>query len=139
MERSALGFAEDDPAPGDEVLVVGYPLGVTALVARTDPAFLRSLAASDDEGFWDVARRLAEGDHIAPLVSRGIVGQVTGQTIVYDADTTSGGSGGPVLALDGTVVAVNSAILREFGGSNMGVPASKAGALVARALAQGSS
>ena len=134
-ERSALGFAETDAAPGDEVLVVGYPLGVRALVARTDPAFLQSLSVSGDTGFWDVARRLAEGNHIAPLASRGIVGQVTGQAIVYDAETTSGGSGGPVLALDGTVVAVNSAILPEFGGSNFGVPASKARVLLARALA----
>ena len=33
-----------------------------------------------------------------------------------------GGSGGPVLALDGKVVAVNAAILPEFAGSNLGVP-----------------
>ena len=49
---------------------------------------------------------------------------------VYDTDTTYGGSGGPVLGLDGNVVAVNAAILPEFGGSNLGVPASEARRLI---------
>ena len=41
--------------------------------------------------------------------------------------------GGPVLGLDGRVVAVNVAILPEFGGSNMGVPAAYAQQLLTRA------
>ena len=42
--------------------------------------------------------------------------------VVYDAETTTGGSGGPVLDSAGQVIAVNAAILPEFGGSNIGVP-----------------
>ena len=41
-------------------------------------------------------------------------------------NTTHGGSGGPVIGLDGRVVAVNSAIIPEFTGSNLGVPAAEA-------------
>ncbi|MFC1661096.1 trypsin-like peptidase domain-containing protein [Gemmatimonadota bacterium] len=126
----ALSFAGTSPSPGDEVLVVGYPLGVRALVARTDPAFLETLALTADTTFWAVARRLAEEGYMAPLVSRGIVGQVTSRAVVYDAETTSGGSGGPVLSLDGRVIAVNASILPDFGGSNMGVPAEHAVALM---------
>jgi S1-C subfamily serine protease len=46
--------------------------------------------------------------------------------VVYDAETTHGGSGGPVLNLDGMVLAVNAAVLPQFDGSNMGVPADEA-------------
>ena len=46
--------------------------------------------------------------------------------MVYDAQTTNGGSGGPVLSTTGEVVAINSAVLPEFGGSNLGVPAEQA-------------
>ena len=42
--------------------------------------------------------------------------------MVYDAETARGGSGGPVLSLDGHVVAVTFAVMEEFGGSNLGVP-----------------
>jgi len=70
---------------------------------------------------------------IAPLASRGIVGQATAATIVYDAETTHGGSGGPVLDANGVVVAVNTAILPEFSGSNLGVPAKKVHELLKQA------
>lgn len=73
--------------------------------------------------FWGVARELARAELIRPLATRGIVGQVTGEAIAYDAETTSGGSGGPVLSMSGEVVAVNMAIIPGFGGSNLGVPA----------------
>lgn len=117
----------DAPArPGQEVFVLGYPTGMRALLARTSEAFVDSLLHSPSAGFWDLARRLARHDLIAPLATRGIVGQVSPSRVVYDAETTHGGSGGPVLGLDGTVVAVNAAILADFGGSNLGVPVAAA-------------
>jgi hypothetical protein len=42
--------------------------------------------------------------------------------IVYDAATTSGGSGGSLFNCDGKVIGVNFATLSDLGGSNFAVP-----------------
>ena len=110
---------------GDEVIVMGYPAGIRALLARADPSFVDELAASPLD-YWAIADRLSKACYITPLATLGIVGQVTPSSVVYDAETTHGGSGGPVLNLQGRVVAVNTAIIPGFGGSNIGVPAAEA-------------
>jgi S1-C subfamily serine protease len=134
-EVAFLPLAEAAPTPGEPVVVLGYPLGIRALLARSDAAFVEALQVEGVTDFWDQAERISQAGYMAPLASRGIVGQVTPSRIVYDAETTSGGSGGPVLSLRGEVVAVNMAILPEFGGSNMGVPMVQARALLAEAQA----
>jgi S1-C subfamily serine protease len=128
-----LTLSETIPQPGDEVIVMGYPTGIRALLARADEDFVHEIMSEGEPDFWNVARRLSETGRIAPLATRGIVGQVTAAAVVYDAETTSGGSGGPVIGLNGEVVAVNTAILPEFGGSNLGVPVKHAGELLASA------
>ena len=125
-----LELAASPPVPGDEVIVMGYPTGLRTMLAQSGEEFIEELQADEDIGFWSVAARLAEKGLIAPLASRGIVSHATPTTIVYDAETTHGGSGGPVLDVDGRVVAVNAAILPEYGGSNLGVPVAKVWALL---------
>jgi serine protease Do len=122
LEVAPLVLTERAPTPGEDVVVLGYPLGIRALVARAELGVIAEIEAAGATGFWAVAEHLAAANGIQPLASRGIVGQVSGRSVVYDAETTSGGSGGPVLNSEGKVVAVNAAILPEFGGSNMGVP-----------------
>jgi S1-C subfamily serine protease len=117
-----LRLAEKAPAGGDEVIVMGYPTGLRSLLAQSGGKFIEELQKTATTDFWSVAARLAEEGYIAPLASRGIVGQITRAAIVYDAETTHGGSGGPVLDIRGDVLAVNAAILPEYGGSNLGVP-----------------
>jgi S1-C subfamily serine protease len=126
-------LADQPPEPGDPVVVMGYPLGLRALMARSDAGFLEALREEGVDDFFEQARRLSNAGFMAPLASRGIVGQVTSATVVYDAETTSGGSGGPVLSLEGRVVAITMAVLPEFGGSNIGVPAADARTLLDRA------
>ncbi len=126
-------LSDTPPNAGDPVIVMGYPLGLRALMARSDAEFVAALREEGVEDFFEQAVRLSTAGFMQPLATRGIVGQVTSASVVYDAETTSGGSGGPVLTLSGDVVAVNTAILPEFGGSNLGVPAARARALMDRA------
>ncbi|MGB5527635.1 MAG: trypsin-like peptidase domain-containing protein [Gemmatimonadota bacterium] len=130
--REPLVLADDNPGPGQEIIVLGYPAGIDALLARSGAVFVDSLMRRRPD-FWSVVKELSEAGFIRPLATRGIVGQVTPSTVAYDAETTRGGSGGPVLSLDGEVVAVTFAILAEFGGSNLGVPAEEVRRLLAEA------
>jgi S1-C subfamily serine protease len=126
-----LIVATDVPRSGEEIIVMGYPTGLLSLLAQSGEAFVDELQKSGETGFWAIAERLAVANLIAPLSSRGIVGQTTPSVIVYDAETTRGGSGGPVLNATGEVVAINAAIMPEFGGSNFGVPANQILSLLA--------
>lgn len=112
------------PQPGSQVVVLGYPLGVEALMVRASSEFIKSLQEHDEVDLWTLGRQLSKEGYIKPLATQGIVSQVSSSVIVYDAETALGGSGGPVLNLAGDVVAVNFAVMKEFGGSNLGVPAS---------------
>jgi len=129
-----LRLSRRAPELGQSVYVLGYPTGLRALVARAEAGLVDSLITGTQEDFWTLAAGLSRAGQIAPLVTRGIVGQLTATAVVYDAQTTHGGSGGPVLGRDGLVLAVNAAILPEFGGSNIGVPADSAAALLGRVL-----
>lgn len=124
-DRAPLALAETPPRAGDEVVLMGYPTGLRALLVQAGPEFLEQLETLGEAQFWQAAARLSERDLIWPLSSRGIVAHVGENTILYDAETTMGGSGGPVLNANGQVMAINTAILPEFGGSNMGVPVSR--------------
>ena len=126
-----LELSSVPPRPGDDVVVMGYPTGTHALLARVDRDFVDELRDEDEADFWGVGRRLAKGNHINPLATRGIVGQVTAAAVVYDAETAQGGSGGPVLGRDGKVLAINAAIIPEFNGSNLGVPVKPARRMLA--------
>ena len=120
-----LSLAEELPSAGDEVIVMGFPTGLRTLLAQAGPEFLELLESSGESDFWTIATRLSERGLIVPLASRGIIGQISASGVVYDAETTHGGSGGPVLDGEGNVVAVTAAIIPEYGGSNFGVPVSK--------------
>ncbi len=118
-----LEISTHEPQPGDEVIVLGYPTGLRSMVAQSGEGFLTELPSDEELDFWQIAERLSRARLIRPLASAGIVGQRSAATVVYDAETTSGGSGGPVLDIDGRVIAVNSAVIPEYGGSNFGIPA----------------
>ena len=57
---------------------------------------------------------LARRRLIRPLVTQGHIGDVLPDKIVYDAQTTSGGSGGPLMTREGGVIGVTFAIVKVF-------------------------
>jgi len=123
MPPEALPLGPGDTSVGEDVYLIGYPTGVRALLARSDPAFVAQLRGdSTMRDSWRITQRLADAGAISPLTTRGIVGQVSPSAVVYDAETSQGGSGGPLLDDEGRVVAVNMGLMQEFGGSNLGVP-----------------
>ncbi len=122
---SGLELSSAELTPGDNVIVMGYPTGLRAMLAQAGKPFVMKIREADETNFWKVAERLSENSFIQPLASQGIVAKVTAASIVYDADTAKGGSGGPVMDSNGRVVGVNAAILPEYGGSNIGVPLEK--------------
>src|SRR5437879_9181539 len=77
---------------------------------------------------------LAQRNLIRPLTTQGHIGDVLPDKIVYDAQTTSGGSGGPLFNPEGKVIGVSYAVVRGFGGSNFGIPIRFAEPLLRRQL-----
>lgn len=114
---------------GDAIILIGYPTGLAAILARVDEKTAMELMSSSSEPDT-LLRELAKRKLIRPLSTQGHVGDVRPDRLVYDAQTTSGGSGGPVIDLDGKVVGVNFAILSGFSGASFAVPVRKARELV---------
>jgi S1-C subfamily serine protease len=118
---------------GQKVLLLGYPSGLDALLARgeEDLAVKVSGEAGTDAG--QLLDALATKGLVRPLPTQGHIGDVLDDKILFDAPTAVGGSGGPLVDLEGRVVAVNYGILKAFSGANFGVPVSRAAALLDRA------
>jgi len=106
---------------GDPVVLIGYPTGIEGILARAGSDVTRKVA-ENAQGASQIVSQLAAQHLIRPTTTQGHIGDVLTDTIVYDAATTSGGSGGPLFNRDGKVIGVNSAILKDFGGSNLAVP-----------------
>lgn len=128
----ALPMQSDAEASDDSsAIVVGYPTGLSALIARADTALVERLQAQD-ASMTEAIDALAEADEISPLLTQGVVSEVRADKVTYDAVTTHGGSGGPVFAGNGKVIAVNHAILQNYTGANFGVPVRFAAELLPR-------
>ncbi|MBI4562181.1 MAG: trypsin-like peptidase domain-containing protein [Candidatus Rokubacteria bacterium] len=111
-----------DVLPGRPVLVLGYPGGLDLLLARVEPAVLQPLMEEDSVDMVSLLERLARRKLIRPYATWGHLADVRAHEIAYDARTTLGGSGGPVLNLSGRVIGVNYAFRRDFEGASFGVP-----------------
>jgi S1-C subfamily serine protease/DNA-binding NarL/FixJ family response regulator len=122
-DRSAASVA------GDAVVLIGYPTGIEGILARAGDDTTEKVTENAHQ-ITQVVSRLAAQRLIRPTTTQGHIGDVLKDKIVYDAATTSGGSGGPLFNRDGKVIGVNFAVLNNFGGSNLAVPIRYADELV---------
>ncbi len=108
--------------PGQPVVVVGYPTGLEAILAKADTEVVQSILKRYGRQSEHVTEALSERGLIRPSTTQGHIGDVTPTDIVFDAPTTQGGSGGPVFNKSGQVVAIEYAVLPKFGGTAFGIP-----------------
>jgi DNA-binding response OmpR family regulator/S1-C subfamily serine protease len=117
---------------GQSLLSLGYATGLSAILARADEDTVKNILKVSNGDPTLVIDEVAKRNLIRPLVTQGHIGDVLTDRIVYDAQTTSGGSGGPLINHDGQVIGVTFAVVRDFGGSNFGVPIRFAQAMLNR-------
>jgi DNA-binding response OmpR family regulator/S1-C subfamily serine protease len=124
LRRPALRLdaSKEAAVSGEELISVGYATGLDAILARAGDDVVQQIVKVSAGDPKLVLVELAKRKLIRPLVTQGHVGDVLPDKLVYDAQTTSGGSGGPLLNHEGGVIGVTFAIVKGFGGSNFGVP-----------------
>lgn len=116
---TVLPLAKSPGAPGELVTVIGYPMGIAGMVAKSPTGIYERLAYRHND--ISAASELAALSLIRPSTTCGHLGDVVGEKLIYDAPTAHGGSGGPVFNTKGEVIGVNSAFMDGFSGGTIGV------------------
>jgi S1-C subfamily serine protease len=114
-----LPLAQSPGSPGQLVTVIGYPMGIAGMVAKSPAGIYERLAYRHND--INAASELAALSLIRPSTTCGHLGDLVGDKLIYDAPTAHGGSGGPVFNTRGEVIGVNSAYMDGFSGGTLGV------------------
>jgi S1-C subfamily serine protease len=117
LDRSGRGAVAGQP-----VLLVGFPAGIEAMLAKADAGVARAVLESAGTSSARISEALAERGLVRPSTTQGHIVDVTETDVVFDAPTTQGGSGGPLLNRNGIVIGVSYAVLAHFGGNSFAVP-----------------
>ena len=107
---------------GEPIVLMGYATGLAAILARTDEDTAQQILTHSGGDVSQVLDELAHRNLIHPIITQGHIGDILPDKIVFDAQTTNGGSGGPLFNRQGKVIGVTYAVLKGFGGSNFGIP-----------------
>lgn len=124
IKQIALADGRRSAISGGPVVLLGYPTALDAILARAGAETIKSVATASKGDPKQLMEELARRNLIRPIATQGHIGDVLPDKIVYDAQTTSGGSGGPLFNNEGKVIGINFAVVREFGGSNFAIPVS---------------
>ncbi len=116
-----LPLSKSPSSPGQLVAVIGYPMGIAGMVAKSPSGIYERLAFRHND--INAASELAALSLIRPSTTCGHLGDVVGDKLIYDAPTAHGGSGGPVFNVRGEVIGVNSAYMDGFSGGTLGISA----------------
>jgi S1-C subfamily serine protease len=116
-----LPLAKSPASAGQFIDVIGYPMGVAGMIAKSPASIHEPLAGRPRD--MTVVSQLAARSLIRPLSTCGHLSDVLGEMLIYDAATAHGGSGGPVFNSNGEVIGVNSAYIDGFSGGSIGVSA----------------
>ena len=122
IKKIALADGHGGAVSGSPVVLLGYPTALDAILARAGAETIQSIATASKGDPKQVMEELARRKLIRPVTTQGHIGDVLPDKIIYDAQTTSGGSGGPLFNDEGKVIGINFAMVREFGGSNFAIP-----------------
>jgi S1-C subfamily serine protease len=114
-----LPLAKVPASVGQFIDVIGYPLGIAGMIAKSPAAINGHLAYRPYD--INVASELAAQSLIRPLSTCGHLSDVISGRLIYDAPTAHGGSGAPVFNSNGEVIGVNSAYIDGFSGGSIGV------------------
>jgi S1-C subfamily serine protease len=128
-----LDRAGSGAVAGRAVVVVGFPAGLEALLAKADAQVVQAVLESSGRSEARVTEALAERGLVRPSITQGHIADVTESDVVFDAPTTQGGSGGPLIDRNGVVIGVCYAVLSRFGGNSYAVPIRHALPLLAEA------
>jgi len=114
-------------------VLVAFPAGIEAMLAKADADVVRTVLETAGMNAGRISEALAERGLVRPSTTQGHIADVTETDVVFDAPTTQGGSGGPLLNRNGVVIGVSYAVLSGFGGNSFAVPIRHALPLLARA------
>jgi len=130
----SLPLAKSTGSAGELVTVIGYPMGIAGMVAKSPTGIYERLAYRHND--LSAASELAALSLIRPSTTCGHLGDVVGDKLIYDAPTAHGGSGGPVFDSAGEVIGVNSAYMDGFSGGTLGVSVESLRSLIQEARNQ---
>jgi S1-C subfamily serine protease len=121
LDRSGRGAIT-----GQAVVLVGFPAGIEAILAKIDAALAKQIVTEAGMSTGRITEALAARGLVRPSTTQGHIADITDTDVVFDAPTTQGGSGGPLLNRNGQVIGVAYAVLSRFGGNSFAVPVRRA-------------
>ena len=120
---AVLPLAKNASSPGELVTVIGYPMGIAGMVAKSPTGIYQRLAYRHND--ITAASELAALSLIRPSATCGHLGDVVGDKLIYDAPTAHG-----------EVIGINSAYMDGFSGGTLGVSIEALRPLMAAAQGQ---